>query len=249
MTAFERLWEARLLLDKVVQNVHNVATLAALCSREASIVGNKKYSKEEIMKVVQWRTLLKIRLVRYLRAVMSVTGNPDHTVALSMVLDEAAAQSLDASKAKKDRGRDPSDIIDDPLRVALSIHELVYDHNQYLPENIEGPMELKIHRYLDSATQNYAKVTKFSTTPVPYPICHLLKWLLLLFNFFTPGSIVQSFDEGGVSPIVIGLLTFFVTFGFNALEATTQQLDDPFSGHDPNNLEIYPLLDGATRSF
>ena len=220
LTVYDRLWEARNILDEVLQNAYTVAGLTATWSRRDMSPG-----------AVKWRTLMKIRLVKYIRSVMSIVRDPDETVSYTKKKDDFDTQMRSA----------------DPYVLAKTIHELIFRHKEFIQEqdHFPAPAELKIHQFMEKSTKAYSEAVKFSTTPVPYPLMHLLKLMLLFFNLVTPGVVVREFDAVD-DPFVLSFVTFLIVYGFNAIEATTVEIDDPF-GSDPNDLDVKALLDGATR--
>ena len=255
VSAHERMWDARMLLDEVIEYTHNVALLADTLTRDlyldaSAATQNKDQRQTPSMQsitalngIVKWRTLIKIRLVNFLQSGFSIVSSPKDTVDYVMKFDtgEDTDQVL--------TGNDTTDVMsmsgNNPNAVAKSVHQLIYDHELYLNATIPPPAELKLHRYLDRATLAYSKTVKFSSTPIPYPICHLVKLLLVVFTIVTPSVLVYEFKSAGYDYAIIPALICFVTvYGFSAIEAITLELDDPF-GDDPNDLELKGILDSA----
>lgn len=206
--------EARNHVTKFMKNAVVVAMLASTFT-----------SAETHPRANRFRTLLKIRMVRYIQAVVSICKSRRYVMEVITRFD-------------------PKDAPEDPCKLAQSIHELICNNGDYIDGKMHITQEMRIHQYLQDSTQAYYRMTQFSTTPSPWPIANMLQLMLLFFNITVPLVILSTFEnqkDGNIFQVIIP--TVLIAYVYNTVEAIATQINDPF-GCGVNNLEL-KLLAGS----
>lgn len=221
---YDRMWEARTLYVQTMTKSIGLATLAANLTVE-----------ERHPRAVQWRTLLKIRLVRYLRTIVDVISNSNDTVDWITRMPQKSTND--------GHNRQPYHN-GDPFSLATQLHELVSANNEYLNCRFDSLREIKLHDMVEEVTYSYACLTKFSECPAPFGVTHLTVVLSSLFGFIIPLVVFNTMFET-VNLIGSILCSFLIVTCILNVQYVSAELDDPF-GSDPNDLELEKLMDGAT---
>jgi predicted membrane chloride channel (bestrophin family) len=121
-----------------------------------------------------------------------------------------------------------------PVRLAYLLRQTIHRQAQHLTTlPLQVTQELKLLTFVDSFMTNYYGMTKFLTTPVPFPLIQMAKTFLFFYIFTVPFALLS--DSGSSFVAHIGTV-FILTFGFMGLEAVAMELDDPF-GDDPNDFD------------
>jgi len=218
-SAYSRFWEARTLLSKALQQCRQLSIHTAAFTRD---------DKSE--KAHSWRRLISKRLVEMLRATINVLEDADKTVELVHGPEDGRSKY--------------TEYIDDPTDLAMNLHVAITLHKEYLEEALVIHKELKLHHYVGEFAKYYDDLAKFSATPYPFPTAQMTRIFLFVWMFTLPCALVNESSE----PYSIGIIIFFITYGFFGLEFVSIELDDPF-GEDPNDLEMRALSTVVIRGI
>ena len=101
-----------------------------------------------------------------------------------------------------------------------------------LQEKLRTSEELKLLSLVTDFCLSYHGLTKLITTPFPFPLVQESRTILFFWIFSLPATMISI----AAQPFSIGLIVFFLTFGFVGLEYVSIELDDPF-GSDPNDFD------------
>ena len=95
---------------------------------------------------------------------------------------------------------------------------------------------------VDSFMTGWFGMTKFLTTPVPFPLIQMTRTIVLIYVFTLP----MIFLKDDPSPFLFEhcLVVFLLTYGFVGLELVSIELDNPF-GNDDNDFDCYAFARGV----
>lgn len=102
----------------------------------------------------------------------------------------------------------------------------------HLTDKLRASEELRLLSLVTDFCVSYHGLTKLITTPFPFPLVQESRTILFFWIFTLPATMTSITPQ----PFSIGLIVFFLTFGFVGLEYVSIELDDPF-GSDPNDFD------------
>ena len=221
-TAYKNMWDARNVFDNILS-----ASLSC-CMMAATLTSDDRSSKAD-----QWRYLFQMKMTRLLRSVCDQCEKPDEGFAYTMIVQD---NELDM----------------DPNRLALELHELIYDHEYYLGRSLPPPAELRLHQILSGCFNSYGKLSKFLTTPVlPFPIANMCLVIICFFNSSISLFLIQALDDFDFSSkdwIVTALITLLVSYVFSVVNANSSKLCNPF-GLGVNDIDFRSLIKCQTTKI
>lgn len=131
-----------------------------------------------------------------------------------------------------------------PVRLAYLLRQTIHRQPQALTTlPLQVTQELKLLTFVDSFMTNYYGMTKFLTTPVPFPLIQMARTFLFFYIFTVPFALLS---DTGSSPLAHIGTVFILTYGFMGLEAVAIELDDPF-GDDPNDFDNLAMAEVRER--
>jgi predicted membrane chloride channel (bestrophin family) len=93
--------------------------------------------------------------------------------------------------------------------------------------------EIKLLVFVDVFMTNYYGMTKFLTTPVPFPLIRMARTFLFFYMFTVPLALLAVSGSSTAAHICT---VFVLTYGCMGLDAVAIEWDDPF-GDDPNDFD------------
>ena len=207
-SGYNDMWEARNVFDDVLSSSYNCCMIAAVSTM------NDKNDKAD-----QWRHLYKIKMARILRSISEICQNPeignDYTATLKEI-------ELDL----------------DPNRLATELHELIFNHRDYLSAPIPPPVELKLHQHLSLCTDAFGNLTRFFTSlGAPFPIANMSTVMISFFNISVSLLFLITFKQR----ILTLLLTFVITYSFAVVNLNAAILNNSF-GTDQNCFSFNSMI-------
>mmetsp|Transcript_28918 Transcript_28918/g.43673 ORF Transcript_28918/g.43673 Transcript_28918/m.43673 type:complete len:369 (+) Transcript_28918:106-1212(+) len=119
-----------------------------------------------------------------------------------------------------------------PLRLSYLLRRQIRKQSSMLAEPFSAGQEQKLHGSVDAFMVGYIGMTKFMTTPFPFPLVQMAR-TFLFFYVFTVAFVLL----GDASSATTHCITIFIlTFGFMGLEYVSIELDNPF-GEDDNDFD------------
>lgn len=98
-----------------------------------------------------------------------------------------------------------------------------------------------LHETVDRYENAYYGIRKYLTTPFPFPLVQMARFVLFLYVLTLPFALLST----DTSLIQAFLLVFIVSYGYLGIEQVSIELDDPF-GDDPSD---FPILDMAESVY
>ena len=214
-SAYNDMWKARNVFDDVLSSSYNCCMIAAVSTM------NDKSDKAD-----EWRHLYKIKMARILRSISEICQNPeignDYTATLKEI-------ELDL----------------DPNRLATELHELIFNHRDYLSAPIPPPVELKLHQHLSLCTDAFGNLTRFFTSlGAPFPIANMSTVMISFFNISVSLLFLDNDNSSELSlkrRILTLLLTFVITYAFAVVNLNAAILNNPF-GIDQNCFSFKAMI-------
>lgn len=105
--------------------------------------------------------------------------------------------------------------------------------------NTSPPILSRLYQVISDGTLNYAAAAKLALVPFPFPYQNLLAIFLVLFTIYVPVLVNGILMNVGLRAAV----SFVAVFSYNALAAVGNNLEDPFSPYDRNELPLHELQD------
>jgi len=99
------------------------------------------------------------------------------------------------------------------------------------------PILSRLYQVISDGTLNFASASKISNTPFPFPYHNLIGILLWTYTFCAPFLINGCILEVGARAI----LSFLVVFVYHSLAAVGDNLEDPYTPYDPNELPLQEI--------
>jgi len=197
---------------------------------------------------MEWRAELAYRTMVMLRSVIAVIEYNSNKVA-AWKIDELSGYELEyvspapswrkyALSANTER-RESMRV---PTQLCFLVRETIASNNSRLGKALLPNHEIKLLGTVDSFMTGWYGMTKFMTTPAPFPLIQMTRTLVLIYVYTLPFVFLKDNPEHEMFEHCV--ILFLLTYSFLGLELASIELDDPF-GKDPNDLDCVTYARGA----
>lgn len=124
--------------------------------------------------------------------------------------------------------------------LTLFLRTTLLENDEYLDRALTEGQTSRLLTYVDRFVNAYHGMLKNWSTPFPFPMVQMARFLLLVWIYTLPFALVNVITK--LAPLLI--LIFFITFGFVGLEQVSIELDDPY-GDDDGDIPLVEFLRAA----